>query len=133
MALVDLWNSNKYELSKKYLKQIIGISGDGKLIDGSTASNELRQLLQLVPSEKLSDYARECLEDAFDSSGFALQDLVNEVGRRLGFSVEDGLYRGKKGISGHDGLWRLKNFPRPGVKPVYIASLYQGCVVCANR
>ncbi len=109
MALVDLWNSSKTELANKHLKQIIAIAGDGKLLDGNDASKELRALFRLVPSEKLSSYGHECLDNSFDSSGLALQDIINEVGRRLGYLVEDGLYRGKKGVSGHDGLWTLKN------------------------
>jgi hypothetical protein len=31
---------------------------------------------------------------------------VNEAGRRLGFVVESGLYRGRTGASGQDGIWR---------------------------
>ena len=37
---------------------------------------------------------------------FALQDLVNEIGRRLGFQVEHGLYQGKAGgETNFDGVW----------------------------
>ncbi|MDX1563655.1 MAG: putative Ig domain-containing protein, partial [Gammaproteobacteria bacterium] len=46
------------------------------------------------------------LESSFSNSGLALQDIVNEVARRLGFDVEPGRYRGKKGEIGFDGLWR---------------------------
>ena len=38
---------------------------------------------------------KECLNEKFESGGLALQDVVNQVGRRLGFQVEDGRYRGK--------------------------------------
>ncbi|HUW61392.1 MAG TPA: hypothetical protein VMZ06_10330 [Candidatus Bathyarchaeia archaeon] len=109
MALIDLWKTNKAELDEKKLQQIIAISGDGRLTNDSTASREFRDFLRIVPSEKLSEYAQQCLGNHFDQSGLALQDIVNEIGRRLGFVVTEGLYRGKRGVSGHDGLWTLKN------------------------
>jgi len=40
-----------------------------------------------------------------------LQDIVNELGRRLDFDVEDGLYQGKKTVVGFDGIWRHKEQP----------------------
>jgi hypothetical protein len=49
------------------------------------------------------------LDESFADSGFVLQDLINEVGRRLGFDVENGRYRGKSGSIGNDGLWKLPN------------------------
>jgi hypothetical protein len=108
MALIDLWKTSKAELDEKKLQQIMAISGDGKLANDSTASKELRDFLRIIPSEKLSEYAQQCLGNHFDQSGLALQDIVNEMGRRLGFVVTEGLYRGKKGVSGHDGLWTLR-------------------------
>lgn len=109
MALVDFWNGNKEELAKKHVHQLIAIAGAGRLADDAVATKEFRELLGTVPSSKLADYARECLDAPFENSGLALQDIVNQIGRRLGFQVEDGLYRGKKGISGHDGIWELQN------------------------
>ena len=58
-----------------------------------------------VLSELLSRYADECLSSSFDGSGLALQDVVNELGARLGFQVHPGLYRGKSGAVGFDGIW----------------------------
>jgi hypothetical protein len=46
------------------------------------------------------------LTTSFEQSGFALQDTVNQIGRRLSFDVTDGAYRGKKGFVGFDGIWR---------------------------
>jgi hypothetical protein len=109
MALVDFWNSNKEDFSKKHVQQLIAIAGEGRLCDGSVASLEFRALLNTVPSANLATYSRECLEDHFDGSGLALQDIVNQIGRRLAFRVEDGLYRGKQGTPGHDGIWELRN------------------------
>lgn len=48
----------------------------------------------------------ECMQP-FEQSGQVLQDVVNEVGRRLDFSVENGLYQGRRGEVGFDGLWTL--------------------------
>jgi hypothetical protein len=107
LALIDIWNSNKDELFEKHLKQVIAIAGEGTLRDGNSTSIELREFLGMVPSRKLADYANQCLEDSFEVSGLALQDVVNEVGRRLGYDVVDGKYRGRQGIPGQDGLWTL--------------------------
>ena len=109
MALVDLWKNNRTELSEKQIQQIIAVAGEGKLLDGNTTSLEIREFLGIVPSSKLHDYAHQCLEGSFDGSGLVLQDVVNEVGRRLGFTVEAGRYRGKPGEHGFDGLWELSN------------------------
>ncbi len=44
--------------------------------------------------------------EKFLEAGCALQDVINEVGRRLGFKVQNGLYRGKTNKIGYDGLWK---------------------------
>ncbi len=109
MALPDLWIDNPEELRSKDLRQIIGIAGDGKLLDGSDASQEIRTFLRLVPWDMLARYSQECLTAGFDGSGFALQDVINETGRRLEFEVADGRYRGTRGEVGYDGLWRVSS------------------------
>lgn len=109
MALVDLWVSSQDQLKQKHVQQIIAIAGDGRLLDGSEASAEFRSFLTQIPSGLLRRYANECLTDSFTGSGYALQDIVNQVGRRLGFKVTDGRYRGTTGQVGFDGLWRLPN------------------------
>ncbi len=53
-------------------------------------------------------YAAQCLERLFPESGLALQDIINQLGKRLGFSVEPGRYRGTRNETGFDGLWRTK-------------------------
>lgn len=93
----------------KRINQIIGIFGDGKLADGNETSEELRQFLSHVPKEHLKAYANQCVDGKFDGNGFALQDIVNELGKRLGFDVDHGRYRGVPGKPGHDGLWLAKN------------------------
>jgi hypothetical protein len=107
MSLATLWHSSPDQLRGKQVKQIIAFAGSGRLGDGSVASREFREYLALIPSEVLASYADECLaEKKFSESGFALQDVVNQLGRRLGFDVEDGRYRGSVSSLGYDGLWR---------------------------
>jgi hypothetical protein len=67
--------------------------------------------LAVAPSERLFAYGRHCLESPFERSGFVLQDIVNELGRRLDFDVENGLYWGKRNAIGFDGIWRSKGEP----------------------
>jgi len=109
MGLIDLWASSKDQLSQKKAQQIIAFAGDGKLLDGSEASNEFRDFLAQVPSRLLGQYADDCLSGSFTDSGYVLQDIVNEIGRRLGFTVTDGRYRGTAGHIGFDGLWHFPN------------------------
>ncbi|NBO66496.1 MAG: hypothetical protein EBU88_16905, partial [Acidobacteria bacterium] len=106
MALVDLWRSAREQLDGKHLQQIIAFAGDGKLRDDGAAAHELRAFLSLVPTDVLRQYAADCLGKSFQDSGLALQEVVNQIGRRLGFSVVDGRYRGVKGHAGFDGLWK---------------------------
>lgn len=106
MALLPLWKRNPEEIRPYALRQIVAIAGDGRVLDGSLCSAELRAFLSDVAPEELERFTVECLESQFDGSGFALQDLVNELGARLEFDVEPGLYRGRKGATGFDGIWR---------------------------
>ena len=109
MALIDLWKKDREQILSKNIQQVIAFAGDGKLFDGSVASMELREYLKNIPSEVLSKYADQCLAESFQNSGFALQDIVNEIGRRIGFEVTAGFYRGTSSQSGHDGLWKDEN------------------------
>lgn len=108
MSLAELWSSSRSQLEGKLVYQIIAFAGTGQLADGSTAAAEFREFLGMIPSTYLSRYADECLHESFTGSGFALQDVVNQIGRRLGYSVVDGRYRGTTNQVGFDGLW---NFP----------------------
>jgi hypothetical protein len=108
VALLDLWRSNKAAIEGYAVRQIVAMAGDGKLRENSECARELRAYLREVPPQKLADYANECLEEAFDQSGFALQDVVNEVGRRLDFHVENGRYQGTANAIGCDGVWRVE-------------------------
>jgi hypothetical protein len=111
MALLSFWKSNKDEVLKQTIEQVVSNAGDGNLRDQTECSIEFRHFLKVAPSEKLFGYARHCLENAFNKSGLVLQDIVNELGRRLDFDVEDGLYQGKKTAVGFDGIWRHKDQP----------------------
>src|ERR1035437_8873392 len=105
MAPTELWKRHRKELEKKHVQQVIGFAGEGKLRDGGPASKEFREFLALVPSTLLARYADDCLKDRFENSGLALQDIINQVGARLGFKVDQGRYRGTPGEVGFDGLW----------------------------
>ena len=94
----------------KRIEQIVKIAGDGRLIDGGETTKEFREFLANVPdSTYLSRYVNECLQQPFESSGLVLQDLINEVGKRLGFKVEHGRYAGTKKELGWDGIWKAKD------------------------
>ena len=86
------------------------MAGDGRLVDGGETSKEFREFLGNVPdSTFLGRYVNECLRESFDSSGLVLQDLINEVGKRLGFQVEHGRYAGTRRELGWDGIWKAKD------------------------
>lgn len=105
VALLDLWSSNPEAISSFTIKQIVSSAGDGRLKDNSICAQELRHYLSQVNSDKLTEYIDHCLEQSFDASGIVLQDLVNEVGRRLDFNVTNGNYRGSAKKVGYDGIW----------------------------
>ena len=105
MPLLEIWKATRESVIKMNLEAIVRISGDGQLKDGSEASREFRQFLTEVESEKLSEYATYCLTNAFNGSGQVLQDIINEVGRRLGFIAENGRYQGVRNDIGYDGIW----------------------------
>ena len=105
MSLLNLLSKNIEELENYRIDQIVQIAGEGKLRDGSVCSAELNAFLKSVSLSKLSIYIQQTLTEKFTDSGFVLQDLVNEVGRRLGFIVKNGRYHGVVNQSGHDGFW----------------------------
>lgn len=92
-------------LKGKTIAQLVAYFGDGNLSQDSECSKELRQHLSDASFEKLQEYARHCLEAKFEKSGFVLQDIVNELGIRLGYEVSHGRYSGTKSAIGYDGLW----------------------------
>lgn len=107
MSLVDLWTNSKQQLSDKHIQQIVTFAGNGKLRDGNNASGEFREFLSQIPNQLLHQYIEQCLQEALTDGGLILQDLINEVGSRLGFSVEHGRYRSSVNKIGYDGLWHF--------------------------
>lgn len=108
-TLLDIWIGQKEFFEAKSIEQVITIAGDGSLRDGNETSTQLRELLSSIPATSIERYIDECLSHPFSQSGLVLQDLVNEVGRRLGFSIEPGYYRGGASKIGFDGIWRAKD------------------------
>jgi hypothetical protein len=107
MSLLDLWKHSPDEFLSKRLWQIIAFAGAGKLVDGGDTSTQLRQILSNAPLEALTRWGHEAVQGEFDDSGLALQDIVNEIGQRLGFSVTPGSYRGGGGKP-YDGVWECR-------------------------
>lgn len=105
MPLIALSKSDPETVNSFSVKQVVSFAGDGSLKDGSTCSAEFREYLSGISSEKIRAYVEHCLSESFEKSGLVLQDLVNELGRRLDFTVEDGFYSGRKNQIGNDGLW----------------------------
>ena len=103
--MIETLLANPAELFEKNLEQIIRFCGRGKLTDGSVASAEFRRVIRAAPDEVLERFAHTCLVDGFKDSGLALQDIMNDLARRLGFRVEFGRYRGRKGDLAPDGVW----------------------------
>ncbi len=105
MPLLSIWNSNPETISQFTIEQVVSAAGKGKLLDATDCSNELREYLSQVSSEKLAEYANYCLTTKFDNNGKILQDIVNELGRRLDYQVTNGRYQGSQNKIGNDGLW----------------------------
>jgi hypothetical protein len=104
-TITDLWMSNKNYTEEKGLNQILTFTGDGTLKDNNQTSIQFREFLENIPTYLIKKYAEECLSSSFTDSGFALQDIINQIGSRLGFNVEYGRYRGKRNQIGFDGIW----------------------------
>jgi hypothetical protein len=107
MPLLEIWKATKDSVLMMNLETIVKMAGDGQLKDGSETSAELRQFLTEVDSKKLAEYATYCTDHAFTNSGQVLQDIVNEIGRRLGFTAENGRYQGVRNDIGYDGIWSV--------------------------
>lgn len=106
MPLLGLWASSPQHVDQPSINQVVKIAGDGNLKDKSICSQELREYLTKVPSSKIAWCIEQCLSAGFESSGMILQDLVNELGRRLDYDVVNGRYKGTPNQIGFDGRWR---------------------------
>jgi hypothetical protein len=88
---------------------LLGLSG--RLSDGSNESIRFRENIESpnIRLPELKDWTVEALSGPPDEQHmFALQDIVNSLGTRLGFQVEYGAYQpGNARWMPFDGLWRL--------------------------
>jgi integrase len=82
-AILTLLKNDPAKVDAFSIEQIVKVCGDGKLANNSECSNDLRDYLHIATSENLFKYALSCLQEPFERSGYVLQDLVNEFGRRL--------------------------------------------------
>jgi len=83
----------------------------GKLDDSSgedTGRERFRRYLgkNLLSPGQVRDFVEESLRNTGDQYNRALQDLVNYVGKFLGFEVTFGRYQGVRGEIGFDGHWK---------------------------
>ena len=84
---------------------LLKITGD-LVDDGASARFRVAIENSSVSQEDLERLIKECLEKSGKQFNKALQDIVNAVGKRLGFDVDYGLYKGKPNAIGYDGLWK---------------------------
>jgi hypothetical protein len=105
MPLISLWSSNRTAIDEFSIEQVVATAGDGNLRDSSLCSQEIRTYISEVTSVKLAQYIEHCLSQHFSKSGMVLQDLVNELGRRLDYKVTNGRYQGTSNTIGYDGIW----------------------------
>ena len=93
------------------LTQILNLVGK---IDDSPGEDTPRERFRKFLSENVNevgqvkDYIDECLRNSGMQYNRALQDLVNHLGKILGFEVKFGRYQGTKGEIGYDGHWTSK-------------------------
>ncbi len=90
MPLLSLWTTNKEAVDQFSIEQVVATAGDGSLKDQSPCSLELRDYPSQILTAKIASYAQHCLSDRFNKSGMVLQDLVNELGKRLDYDVRNG-------------------------------------------
>ncbi len=102
---LTFWKSSPETVEQLTIEQVVSNAGDGVLKDNSSCSAELREYLAQIPSSKVASYIEQCLSAGFSKGGMVLQDLVNELGRRLDYAVENGRYQGTINAIGFDGLW----------------------------
>ncbi len=105
MPLLSLMESNPEAVRQLTIEQIVATAGDGRLRDGTESQQELQEYLRQVPVEALASHADYCLSSSFPKSGQVLQDIVNELGRRLEYDVTNGRYQGTANAVGFDGIW----------------------------
>jgi hypothetical protein len=106
MPLLSLVASSLEAVRQLTIEQVVATAGDGRLRDGTESQRELREYLRQVAVDGLATYADYCLSNAFPKGGQVLQDIVNELRRRLEYDVTNGRYQGTTNAIGFDGIWR---------------------------
>ena len=56
-------------------------------------------------TEEIEAYLHEALDGSDQHHNRALQDIINNIGRRLGFEIKYGVYQGRSDTIGYDGHW----------------------------
>ncbi len=111
MQLNELFEKSKETIKSMEIERLVAIAGGPKrLKDNTETQRDIRDFFLKIEPEKLEEYSNDCINASFENSGFVLQDIVNEIGRRLNFRVENGLYRGNIKQVGFDGVWHLPNY-----------------------
>jgi hypothetical protein len=106
IPLLSLVASSPEAVRQLIIEQVVATAGDGRLRDGTESQRELREYLRQVAIDALATYADYCLTNAFPKGGQVLQDIVNELGRRLEYDATNGRYQGTTNAVGFDGIWR---------------------------
>jgi hypothetical protein len=104
-VLQTLLKTDPAQVDGLSIEQVLALCGSGKLTDNSQCSKDFCEYLQVAKSDRLIKYLQTCLQERFDAGPLVLQDVVNEFGRRLDYTVENGLYKGKVNAIGFDGIW----------------------------
>jgi hypothetical protein len=87
------------------LERIVSLAGDWT--DESRASQQFRDVIgdEQTTTEEIESFLEEAVAGSKSYHNRALQDIVNNIGRRLGFEVEYGIYQGVSETIGYDGRW----------------------------
>jgi len=94
------------QVKGKSITQIVTMLADGKLTDTGQTAPAFRDFLNNCRIDQLESYISQMVAEASDGKIF--QDIVNTIGKKIGFDVLHGLYQGKKNAIGFDGFWSHK-------------------------
>jgi len=90
------------------LKTVLDLVGK---LDDSPGENTPRERFRVYLKNnvnnvaQLRDFIEECLRETGDQYSKALQDLINHLGKLMGFEVNYGRYQGVISQTGYDGHW----------------------------
>lgn len=87
------------------LDRLVNLAGEWT--EDSRASEQFRQIIddEQTTTDEIEAYLHEAIQGSEQYHNRALQDLINNIGRRLGFEIEYGVYQGTSETIGFDGLW----------------------------